>query len=90
MITVDVINAITFSSFAGGPITTDHENMVKAYAASPSMLGRGHSLLEPKGPVWVRLLQLFGFYISHRHYGRASTHLIITRSWQWVVQTAHA
>lgn len=31
----------------------DHENTVKAYAASPSMLGRGHTLLEPLGPVWV-------------------------------------
>jgi hypothetical protein len=31
----------------------DHENMVKAYSASPSMLGRGHSLFEPQGPVWV-------------------------------------
>ncbi|EDR03266.1 uncharacterized protein LACBIDRAFT_307508 [Laccaria bicolor S238N-H82] len=30
----------------------DHENTVKAYSASPSMLGRGHSLLEPQGPVW--------------------------------------
>ena len=32
----------------------DHENTIKAYAASPSMLGRGHTLLEPLGPVWVR------------------------------------
>jgi transcription factor C subunit 6 len=31
----------------------DHENTVKAYSASPSMLGRGHSLVEPQGPVWV-------------------------------------
>ncbi|PPQ78436.1 hypothetical protein CVT25_011881 [Psilocybe cyanescens] len=36
----------------GGPITMDHENTVKAYSASPSMLGRGHSLFEPLGPVW--------------------------------------
>ena len=34
----------------------DHENTVKAYSASPSMLGRGHSLVEPQGPVWVRWL----------------------------------
>jgi len=31
----------------------DHENTVKVYSASPSMLGRGHSLFEPQGPVWV-------------------------------------
>ncbi|KAF8176755.1 hypothetical protein BJ912DRAFT_1146755 [Pholiota molesta] len=41
-----------FSPFAGGPITMDHENTVKAYSASASMLGRGHSLFEPQGPVW--------------------------------------
>ncbi|TFK36417.1 hypothetical protein BDQ12DRAFT_686864 [Crucibulum laeve] len=50
--TRDVINAMAFSPFAGGPITIDHENTVKAYSASPSMLGRGHTLLEPQGPVW--------------------------------------
>lgn len=42
-----------YSSFAGGPITIDHENIVKAYSASLSMLGRGHTLVEPNGPVWV-------------------------------------
>lgn len=33
-------------------MTIDHENVVKAFVASPSMLGRGHTLLEPQGPVW--------------------------------------
>ncbi|TFK17192.1 hypothetical protein FA15DRAFT_761163 [Coprinopsis marcescibilis] len=50
--TRDVINTLTFSPYAAGPITMDHENAVKSYAASPSMLGRGHTLLEPAGPVW--------------------------------------
>ncbi|ESK88790.1 hypothetical protein Moror_17124 [Moniliophthora roreri MCA 2997] len=50
--TRDVINAMTHSPFVGGPITIDHENIVKAYSASPRMLGRGHLLLEPQGPVW--------------------------------------
>ncbi|KAK0439584.1 hypothetical protein EV421DRAFT_2010452 [Armillaria borealis] len=50
--TRDVINTMAFSPFAGGPITIDHENIVKAYSASPSMLGRGHTLMEPQGPVW--------------------------------------
>ncbi|KAH6902491.1 hypothetical protein BKA70DRAFT_1520930 [Coprinopsis sp. MPI-PUGE-AT-0042] len=53
--TRDVINTLTFSPFAAGPITMDHENTVKSYAASPSMLGRGHTLLEP--------LALFGIYM---------------------------
>lgn len=49
----DVINTMTYACFAGGPITIDHENIVKAYSASSSMLGRGHLLLEPQGPIWV-------------------------------------
>jgi hypothetical protein len=32
----------------------DHDNTVKAYSISPSTLGRGHVLLEPDGPAWVR------------------------------------
>jgi hypothetical protein len=52
---LDVINSATFSPYGGGPVTIDHENTVKAYSASPSMLGRGHLLLEPSGPVWVRI-----------------------------------
>ena len=42
-----------WSPYAGGPVTIDHENAVKAYSISPSMMGRGHMLLEPGGPVWV-------------------------------------
>ncbi|KAI0063453.1 hypothetical protein BV25DRAFT_1915354 [Artomyces pyxidatus] len=50
--TRDVINCIPYSQYAGGPITIDHENIIKAYSVSPSMLGRGHTLMEPSGPVW--------------------------------------
>ena len=46
---------MAYSSYMGGPITIDHENIVKAYSASPSMLGRGHTLMDPQGPVWVRI-----------------------------------
>jgi hypothetical protein len=53
---LDVINTMAFSPFVGGPATIDHENIVKLYSASPGMLGRGHVLFEPDGPVWVRLL----------------------------------
>ena len=51
----DVINTVVYSPFNDGPITMDHENTVKAYSVSPSMFGRGHSLLEPQGSVWVHL-----------------------------------
>ncbi|KAJ7264024.1 hypothetical protein B0H12DRAFT_1102556 [Mycena haematopus] len=50
--TRDVINSMTFSPFGGGPISIDHENIVKVYSVSPSMLGRGHILMEPQGPIW--------------------------------------
>ncbi|EIW84695.1 WD40 repeat-like protein [Coniophora puteana RWD-64-598 SS2] len=51
--TRDVITSSTFSPFASGPIMIDHDNTVKAYALAPSMLGRGHVLVEPAGPVWT-------------------------------------
>ncbi|KAG8217927.1 hypothetical protein J3R82DRAFT_6093 [Butyriboletus roseoflavus] len=41
-----------YSAFATGPIMIDHDNTVKSYSVSPSMLGRGHVLMEPDGPVW--------------------------------------
>ena len=50
----DVINTASYSVFAAGPIMIDHDNTVKAYSVSPTMLGRGHILMEPDGPVWVR------------------------------------
>ncbi|THH16490.1 hypothetical protein EW146_g4149 [Bondarzewia mesenterica] len=53
---IHVINSIPFSPYAGGPVTIDHENIIKSYSASPSMLGRGHTLMEPSGPVWPFLV----------------------------------
>jgi transcription factor C subunit 6 len=48
-----VINTIVYSPFGAGVATIDHENIVKMYSASPSMIGRGHTLLESGGPVCV-------------------------------------
>ncbi|KAF5389789.1 hypothetical protein D9757_003666 [Collybiopsis confluens] len=48
----DVINSMSYSPYGGGPVTVDHDDAVKAYSASPKMLGRGHMLVEPHGPVW--------------------------------------
>ncbi|KAI6161423.1 hypothetical protein EDD17DRAFT_1587403 [Pisolithus thermaeus] len=50
--TRDVITTATYSVFAAGPVMIDHDNTVKAYSVSPTMLGRGHILMEPDGPVW--------------------------------------
>ncbi|KAJ3934834.1 MAG: hypothetical protein NXY57DRAFT_1053525 [Lentinula lateritia] len=51
--TRDVINSMSYSPYGGGPVTIDHDDAVKAYSASPKMLGRGHMLVEPQGPVWT-------------------------------------
>ncbi|KAH9900932.1 hypothetical protein C8Q73DRAFT_676309 [Cubamyces lactineus] len=50
--TRDVVTAMEFSAYTGSAVTIDHENMVKAYSVSPSMLGRGHTIIEPNGPIW--------------------------------------
>ncbi len=54
--TTDVINAVAYSVYGSGPVTIDHDNTVKSFSLSPMMLGRGHTLLEPMGPVWVCIL----------------------------------
>jgi len=79
---------MAFSPFGGGPVTIDHENIVKAYSASPSMLGRGHTLLEPQGPVWVGFLKSFA---PPRHYDdhhvRVSVHQTSTPNLQSALRT---
>lgn len=55
---VDVVNTIAYSTWTGGPVTIDHENIIKAYSLSPSMLGRGQTILEPDGPAWVRIMDV--------------------------------
>ena len=66
----DVVTTICYSPYAGSAITIDHENIIKAYSVAPSMLGRGHTLLELNGPIWVRLQssedKLCGAYEIHR------------------------
>jgi hypothetical protein len=66
---------MSFSPYSGGPVTIDHENIVKAYS---SMLGRGHALLEPTGPVWVCFLYIRGILLIPRI--RAFPRQIITLS----------
>lgn len=61
----DVIPSMPWSPYAGGPVTIDHENAVKAYSISPSMMGRGHLLLEPAGPVWVSRTSFQSFLFAH-------------------------
>ncbi|KAI0672794.1 hypothetical protein C8Q78DRAFT_1077122 [Trametes maxima] len=50
--TRDVVTTMEFSTYTGSIATIDHENMIKAYSVSPNTLGRGHTVLEPNGPIW--------------------------------------
>lgn len=52
---IDVINSIVFSHHVGGPLASDHENLIKNFGMTSSTLGRGHGLMEPSGPVWVSI-----------------------------------
>ena len=44
---------MAYAAYGAGVMTIDHDNIIKLYSVSPSMLGRGHMLFEPQGPVWV-------------------------------------
>ncbi|KAL1707141.1 hypothetical protein EV121DRAFT_199826 [Schizophyllum commune] len=50
--TRDVILTMAYAAYGAGVMTIDHDNIIKLYSVSPSMLGRGHMLFEPQGPVW--------------------------------------
>ncbi|TRM55617.1 WD40-repeat-containing domain protein [Schizophyllum amplum] len=50
--TRDVILTMAYAPYGAGIMTIDHDNIIKLYSVSPSMLGRGHLLVEPQGPVW--------------------------------------
>ncbi|KAI0647474.1 hypothetical protein C8Q79DRAFT_1068955 [Trametes meyenii] len=50
--TRDVVTTMEFSTYTGSIATIDHENMIKAYSVFTSTLGRGHTVLEPNGPIW--------------------------------------
>ncbi|PIL24356.1 hypothetical protein GSI_14109 [Ganoderma sinense ZZ0214-1] len=50
--TRDIVTSMCYSTYAGSAVTIDHENIIKAYSIAPSMLGRGHTILEPNGPIW--------------------------------------
>ncbi|EKM55117.1 uncharacterized protein PHACADRAFT_161079 [Phanerochaete carnosa HHB-10118-sp] len=49
--TRDAINAICFSTYCGGPICVD-QGFLKAISISPIFLNKGHTILDPEGPVW--------------------------------------
>lgn len=75
----DVIHSAAYSAFATGPIMVDHDNTVKSYSVSPSMLGRGHILMEPDGPVWVgfwclaaHTIRLINYPVEREHVGLPS------------------
>ncbi len=48
----DVINSVCYSTYSGGPISLD-QGQVKVISLAPVMLNKGHTLLDPDGPVLV-------------------------------------
>ena len=57
---LDVVYSVTYSKFATGVVSTDLDFTVKSFFLTPSMLGRGHIVMEAGGPVWVNMsYQLF-------------------------------
>lgn len=50
--TRDVIYSVAYSSFSVGVVTTDLDFTVKSFFLVPSMLGKGHIVMEAAGPVW--------------------------------------
>lgn len=48
----DVIYSVCYSTYSGGPISLD-QGQVKVVSLAPIMLNKGHTLLDPDGPVWV-------------------------------------
>ena len=49
------MNDISFSPYIAGVISIDHENSVKVFSVSPSLLGKGHNLFNANSPTWVRM-----------------------------------
>lgn len=48
----DVLNTVCFSTYCGGSISID-QGFLKAISVSPVLLNKGHTILDPEGPVWV-------------------------------------
>ena len=55
---IDVANTVCYAPYAGGPVSVD-QGQVKATSFAPSMLNKGHTIIEPEGPVWVRLTRIY-------------------------------
>jgi transcription factor C subunit 6 len=63
------VNTVTYSPYAGGPISID-QGSVKVVSLSPAMLNKGHTVTEPDGPVWVRTT--FAQFMQHEIADNAS------------------
>lgn len=49
------MHSMSYSAYTVGVVTID-QNAVKTHTVNPTMLARGHLLLETGGPVWVSSL----------------------------------
>lgn len=49
---LDTVHSMSYSAYTVGVVTID-QTAVKTHTVNPTMLARGHLLLEAGGPVWV-------------------------------------
>ncbi|KAI0345393.1 hypothetical protein BDW22DRAFT_1354319 [Trametopsis cervina] len=49
--TRDVVNTVCYAPYVGGPVSID-QGQVKSVSFSAVMLNKGHTVIEPEGPVW--------------------------------------
>jgi transcription factor C subunit 6 len=45
---------IASGPYVGGALAVEHENVLKAFSMHADVLGRGHTVSETRGPIWVR------------------------------------
>jgi transcription factor C subunit 6 len=45
---------IASGPYVGGALAVEHENVLKAFSVRADVLGRGHTVSETGGPIWVR------------------------------------
>lgn len=50
----DVAYDIASGPYVGGALAIEHENVLKAFSMHADIFGRGHTVSETGGPVWVR------------------------------------
>ncbi|KDQ10972.1 hypothetical protein BOTBODRAFT_115064 [Botryobasidium botryosum FD-172 SS1] len=60
----DLVTSVAYCSYAGSVVSADHENLIKSYAVAPLVFGKGHSVLQTRGPSWDISVSDFHPYVA--------------------------